>query len=81
MQRPTGVTILAVLALLGGIFGLLGGVGAIVAASIIGSSGGLGTLGGAVTGLAVALGAFLLVVGLVDFAGACGFWTGKAWAW
>jgi hypothetical protein len=75
MQRPTGVTILAILAVIGGVFGLLGGVVLI----------GLST----VTDLAIpGLGGFVAILGLItlvlavlDFVFAYGAWGLKPWAW
>jgi uncharacterized membrane protein len=73
MKRPTGVTIIAVLAAIGGVFGLL--------AALVLLAG--GTVGGA-TGL----GGFLFVAGLLVLAYAVlslviayGFWTLQPWAW
>jgi uncharacterized membrane protein (DUF2068 family) len=70
MQRPTGVTILAVLAAIGGVFGIIGGL------ALVG-------FGGAVAGagLAMIVGLFLLVYGVLALFLAYGFWTLKPWAW
>lgn len=67
--RPTGITILAVLAGLEGIFALLGGFGLMFLGSI-----GAG-IGGTLLGLA-----FLALAGLA-IAFAFGAWTLKPWAW
>jgi uncharacterized membrane protein len=73
MKRPTGVTIIAVLAAIGGVFGLL--------AALVLLAG--GTVGGA-----AGLGGFLFVAGLLVLAYAVlslviayGFWTLQPWAW
>ncbi len=59
MQRPLGVTILAILAVIAGLawlgFGLL-----------------LAVLG---------VGFILILLGLVEFGVAYGFWTGASWGW
>jgi hypothetical protein len=69
MQRPTGVTILAVLAIIGGVLGLLGSI------AIIG-------VGGAVLGgMAVVLGLVGLVSSVLSLAFGIGAWTLKPWAW
>ncbi len=67
-SRPTGVTILAVLELLGGLAGLAGG------AALLG-------LGGVMaSGLALALGAVSMVVGIFNLLLFWGLWTLKPWA-
>lgn len=74
MQRPTGITILAVLSAIGGVFGLLASI------ALIG-------IGGAV-GAATGLGGFTVVAGLIGLAYsvvslllAYGFWNLRPWAW
>jgi hypothetical protein len=78
--RPTGITILAILAAIGGVFGLLGGLAIIglggVAAGYLG-----GTEGAAVGGLAVFGGLVVLVTAVLALAFAYGAWTLKPWAW
>ena len=67
--RPTGITILAVLAGIGGVFGLLGGFTAIF-------------VGGVVSSPAVAvLGLCALAYAALLIAFAYGAWTLKPWAW
>jgi hypothetical protein len=73
MQRPTGVTILAVLAALGGIFGILAGLALLGLGSFVAATG----LGG----LAFVFGLIVLVIGIAELALAYGFWTAKPWAW
>jgi hypothetical protein len=67
--RPTGITILAVLAAIGGVFALFGGLVIFVGGTVI--FGGLG----AILGLA-----FLAYAGLI-LAFAYGAWTLQPWAW
>lgn len=67
--RPTGITILAVLAAIGGVFALFGGLVIFTAGTVI--FGGLG----AILGLA-----FLAYAGLI-LAFAYGAWTLQPWAW
>jgi hypothetical protein len=73
--RPTGITIIAVLALIGGIFQLFAGLTLIgiggIAASVSVGVGGFAFIGGLV----------LLALGLAYLAIAYGFWTVKLWAW
>ena len=67
--RPTGITILSILAGLGGVFGLLGGF-AVMA------------LGGAVFGgMGVVLGLAILAYAGLSLALAWAFWTLKPWGW
>jgi len=73
MARPTGVTILAVLAAIGGVFGILGGV-ALLGLGGLFAAAGLG-------GFAFIFGLVLLVVGIADLAFAYGAWTLKPWGW
>ena len=68
-SRPTGITILAILAGIGGVFGLLGGFVIMGAGALV--FGGVG----AIFGLAV-----LALAGL-SLAFAYGAWTLKPWAW
>jgi len=73
MQRPTGVTIIAVLAALGGLFAILAGLTLV----------GLGGLAGAAAGggYAALLGVLFLIYGVLALILAYGFWTLKSWAW
>ena len=72
MQRPTGVTILAVVAAIGGVFGILGGLALLGIGAIFAVVGG---------GFAFLLGLIILALGIVDLGLAYGFWTLKPWAW
>jgi hypothetical protein len=67
--RPTGITVLAILAGIGGVLGLLGGFAVLFAGTVI--FGGLGAL----LGLAFLAYAALLI------ALAWGAWTMQPWAW
>jgi hypothetical protein len=96
-KRPTGVTVLAILAILGALgllfsgaaligLGLLLGTLATNAAiaNAIATSGypGLASLGvGTLSALLVALGAVILILGILYFAVGIGFFGGKGWAW
>ncbi len=91
-RRPTGVTILGVLAILGGLFLLVGGVvligvGTLAASQIatgVTNAGysGLSSLStGTIATIVTVLGAVLLILGLLYLAYGIGFFTGKGWAW
>jgi hypothetical protein len=74
-SRPTGITILAVLAAIGGVLGILGGLTVSVLGGFVASvTGGLG-------GLITIIGLVALAVGIAELAVAYGFWTIKPWAW
>jgi uncharacterized membrane protein (DUF2068 family) len=75
MQRPTGITILAILAFIGGIFGILGGLALVGFSGIIAAS---GVAGG---GFTTILGVLLLIYGPTSLVLGYGFWTLKPWAW
>ena len=95
-RRPTGVTILGVLAILGGIALLVGGVAAIGLGLVIGTYAGstftnalsnagysgLASVGaGTLAVILLALGAVILVLGILYFAVGIGYFGGKGWAW
>jgi hypothetical protein len=80
MERPTAVTVIAILQIIGAVFGILGGVGALFGGAI------LGTLGGSVesagTGFMVAImGIVLLALSVVGLLLAIGLFQLKPWAW
>ncbi len=96
LSRPTGVTVLAILAILVAIFllftgAVLIGLGLVIgtyAASQITSSlaaagyPGLASLGaGTIAAIVTAFGAIFLILGLLDVALGVGFLGGKGWAW
>lgn len=74
--RPTGVTILAVLEFLIGLFSLLGGLVAVAGAAFVGLVG-----VAALAVVALALGVFLVIMGIFSLLIGYGLWTGKSWAW
>ncbi len=85
-KRPTGVTILAILAILGGIVLLLGGAGLLALAGLLTiadlSSTPLSGIDIATVQLIfTALGAVLLVLGILYLIVGIGYWGGKGWAW
>ena len=95
-RRPTGVTILGILALLAGIVFLIGGIAAIGLGLVIGtyagsafsnalsSAGysGLASIGaGTLAIILLVLGAIALVIGILYFAVGVGYFGGKGWAW
>lgn len=78
--RPTGVTILAVLALIGGIFSVLGGLLLLMGGAMLGAAVG-GAEGAAYGGLAFLFGVIALASGILYLAFAYGAWTLKPWGW
>lgn len=74
MQRPFGVTILALLSVIGGIFGLLDGV------LIVGSSSANLLIPG-MSSMATALGLTLAIVAILELVIAYGLWGLRPWAW
>jgi uncharacterized membrane protein (DUF2068 family) len=84
MQRPTGVTILAILAAIGGILLLCPSLAAIGLGGLVGGVVGsqFGVAAGAATGGLVAiLGVVALVLAVLELAFAYGAWGLKPWAW
>ena len=84
-QRPTGVTILAVLQVLGGLFFFGLGTLMLAFAGFVGIAGLIpdipmfpALVGGAVLGV---IGGIMLVIGILGFAVAYGYWNGRGWAW
>jgi hypothetical protein len=75
MQRPTGVTILAVLAAIGGVLGILGGLALFALSSAVSFAiPGIG-------GLAALIGVVVLVQSVLLLAFAYGAWSLRPWAW
>ena len=72
MQRPTGVTVLAILAIIGGILGILAGVSGLALGPALDASNRVAVLG--LNGAALILGILELVIGI-------GLWLLKPWAW
>ena len=74
--RPTGVTVIAILAAISGVFAVLGGLALL----------GIGAFGAAMGGPLLAYfgtfaGIILLALGAVTLYAAWGAWNLKAWAW
>jgi hypothetical protein len=78
--RPTGVTILAILALIGGVFGLIGGLGLIAGGALLGGIVG-GGAGVALGGLAFVFGIVTLGLAIAELFFAYGAWGLKPWGW
>lgn len=74
--RPTGITILAILAGIAGVVSLLGGITLVAFGSVAG-----GQQSGMLGGFLVILGALLLVSAVLQLAFAWGAWTLRPWAW
>jgi uncharacterized membrane protein (DUF2068 family) len=66
MDRPTGVTILAILAFLNGLLAILGAI----TVMYLGIGTGLGIIG-----------IFILALGILSIIYGWGLWTLKSWAW
>ncbi len=78
MERPTGVTILAILEIIAGILMFLGAAGMMVLASM----GSAVPMAGIVFGVfAVIMALVLVILGIIAFILAYGLWNGKGWAW
>lgn len=80
VARPTGITILAILALIGGIFSVLAGLAAIGLGGIAGGTIG-GSTGAAVGFVVILAGLVALIGGALYLAFAYGAWTLKPWGW
>jgi len=84
-ERPTGITILAVLAVIGGLFSLVyGGFMTFTGPAMgveMGKQMGDATAGGAFGGLWTALGIAFLTLALLQFVTAYGLFALKRWAW
>ena len=77
MQRPLGVTILAILAAIGGVLGILAGLVLVGLSSAVAAADMVLPLSGAVA----ILGIITIVISLGDLAFAYGAWGLKPWAW
>jgi hypothetical protein len=75
MQRPLGVTILAVLAAIGGVLGILGGLALFAISSAVSFA-----IPG-IAGLSAVLGILVIVQSVILLAFAYGAWSLKTWAW
>jgi hypothetical protein len=74
-RRPTGVTILGILAILAGLGGIAVGAVALGVSGLVAST----YPGGAA--VAAAIGAVLLIIGILELVYGIGFFGGKGWAW
>jgi hypothetical protein len=77
MQRPTGVTILAILALIGGVFGIIIGLGAIAGGAFLGAV----TQSAGIAGAGFLIGILTLLGAVLELGFFFGAWTAKAWGW
>jgi len=75
MQRPTGVTVLAVLAIIFGALGIFGSF------AIIGGGALLASATGVSGGIVIVLGILTLVTSALALAFGIGAWMLKPWAW
>jgi uncharacterized membrane protein (DUF2068 family) len=75
MQRPTGVTVMAVLSAIGGVFGLLASLVLLGLGAAVSTASGLGS------GLVFVAGIIVLAYSVLSLILAYGFWTLKPWAW
>ncbi len=86
MERPLGVTVIAILVVIGGIMSLFGGISLVIVGALLSTSFTdvsttspiIGSLFGV---LSAALGAVLLVVGVGYIIMSYGLLKGKGWAW
>lgn len=77
-QRPTGISILAILDFLVGALVILGGLFLVA----VGGSGLLTSFGyGIFSGVVSVVGGFALLIGIFAIVVGWGMWTGKEWAW
>jgi hypothetical protein len=87
-SRPTGVTIIAVLNIISGIIMIAGGVGLAAIGSVLPTmttvdpnAGGQMALAGVLGVGGIAVGAVLIILGIISFIVAWGLLKGKGWAW
>ncbi len=78
MERPTGVTILAVLEIIAGILMLFGTAGMLFLATLGGKMPGVGIFFGM---FALAMAFIFIVLAVLAFVVAYGLWNGRGWAW
>ncbi len=81
MERPTGITVLAVLAFIGAVFAVLGALVMFVGGAALSTLGGRGTMGlGMLAGMGAAVaGVFCLILGVVYAVVGYGLWTLQNW--
>ncbi len=80
MKRPTGVTIIAILAIIVGILGVLGGVLGLAGGALL-AGGAAGTAGTAASGTLAIFSGVSLVIGVLDIVLGIGLLGLKSWAW
>lgn len=87
-SRPTGVTIIAILNIISGIIMIVGGVGLAAIGSVLPAmttlnpnAGGQTALVGLLGAGGIAVGAILIILGIISFIVAWGLLKGQAWAW
>lgn len=86
MQRPTAITVIAILQLIGGILALLGGIALIGLGGLATTSTMMGTdadvaAGGMLAAISGVMGFVLIALGVLDLVGAYGAWNLKKWAY
>lgn len=81
--RPTGVTIIAILAFIGGIFAIVAGLGLTVLGGILGGALAASgeAAGGIFGGLMAVFGIGTLGIGIAEIIVGWGLWGLKPWAW
>ena len=83
--RPAGITMLSILEALGGFVFLLVGLLMLAVAGLVGRPDFIfqlrPMLHGLIAGFIGIMGAIIIIIGLIDFAIAYGYWSGKGWAW
>jgi hypothetical protein len=85
--RPTGATVITILAVVNGVIFSLGALAALlfgtVAGGILGSSGveNAGAVGGVAAGIGIVVAIIVLLIALLFYGIAYGTWKGRGWAW
>jgi len=80
MKRPTGVTIIAILAIIGGILGVLAGLAGLAGGALL-AGGAAGTTAASASGTVAIFSAILLVFGVLDIVLGIGLLRLRPWAW
>jgi hypothetical protein len=82
-QRPTGVTVLAILAFIGGVLGILAGLAVIAAGGIVAATGVAATTASASAagGFIMVVGIITLILGILDIVLGIGALRLSPWAW
>ncbi len=78
VERPFGVTVIAVLAGIGGVLGILGGIGGLAISSMFS---GYGHGGAMLSALIMVYSLLAIIFGVLDLILAWGLWNGFEWAW